>query len=241
MKSQNLRKSLTRFPLESSLVNRLRRENRWTPTYTTRTIAEYKRFVYLAAVSPNPVSPSEAVDKVWHTHLLYTRSYWQDLCANLLGRPLHHDPSTGGNSETAKFNSMYEATKALYRLEFSEEPPTDLWPPTAQRFEPARNWVIPQPVWWRRLQSVEAFPMVLPLLGFSVGLGPVLVLAALFAFIVAIPLLAQRGDEKRRRHAEGADISGIDSGGDSSACGDSGGDCGDGGGGCGGGGCGGGD
>ena len=140
MKSQNLHESLTRFPFESSLVNRLRRENRWTPAHTARAIAEYKRFVYLAVVSPDPVSPSEAVDKVWHAHLFYTRSYWQDLCANLLGRPLHHDPSTGGNSETAKFNSMYEATKAFYRLEFGEEPPTDLSPPTAERFEPARNW-----------------------------------------------------------------------------------------------------
>jgi hypothetical protein len=35
-------------------------------------------------------------------------------------------------------------------------------------------------------------------------------LAALFAFIVAIPLLAQLGEGKRRRHAEGADVSGIE-------------------------------
>ena len=83
--------------------------------------------------------------------------------------------------------------------------------------------------------------MVLPLLGFSIGVGPALLLAALFAFIVAIPLLAQLGEGKRRRHAEGADVSGIDFSGDSSDCGDGGGDCGDGGGGCGGGGCGGGD
>ena len=61
------------------------------------------------------------------------------------------------------------------------------------------------------------------------------------AYIVAIPLLAQQGEGKRRRHAEGADVSGIDFSGDSSDCGDGGGDCGDGGGGCGGGGCGGGD
>ncbi|MCX6608102.1 MAG: hypothetical protein NTV52_31560 [Acidobacteria bacterium] len=234
MQNQNLYESLTRFLLAPPFAKRLSRENGWSIHYTAKAIAEYKRFVYLAAVSPTPVTPSEVVDKVWHLHLLYTRSYWQGLCAEVLGRPLHHDPSAGGRNETAKFLSGYEATKALYRQEFGEEPAADLWPVTA-------DWILPRSPWWARFRSFAVFPTVLPLLGFSIGVGPALLLAALFAFIVAIPLLAQLGEGKRRRHAEGADVSGIDFSGDSSDCGDGGGDCGDGGGGCGGGGCGGGD
>ncbi|MCA9160733.1 MAG: hypothetical protein KDA51_00850 [Planctomycetales bacterium] len=67
---------------------RLARENAWSPSYTRRAIAEYKRFLYLAMTSSHVVCPSDAVDQVWHMHLTYTRSYWNDLCGELLGRPL---------------------------------------------------------------------------------------------------------------------------------------------------------
>ena len=234
MQNQTLYESLTRFPFELSFAKRLGRENRWTTNYTDRAIAEYKRFVYLAMVSPTPVIPSATVDQVWHLHLLYTRSYWKELCFERLGRPLHHDPSGGGGREATKLWNGYEATKALYRTEFGEEPPTELWPASA-------DWILPRPAWWTRFQTFEAFPMVLPLLGFSVGLGSALFLVALFAFVAAIPLLAQLGGNKRRRGSDSADCGAINFDAGSSDCGDSGGDCGDGGGGCGGGGCGGGE
>jgi len=234
MQNQNLYESLTRFPLEPSFSKRLRRENRWSTTYTARAMAEYKRFVYLAAVSPNPVTPSEVVDKVWHLHLVYTRSYWQDLCAGLLGRPLHHDPSAGGGSEATKFVNWYEATKALYRQEFGEEPASDLWPATA-------DWILPQSSWWRRLRSIEVFPVVLPVLGIWAGnwVLPFVVAAFVLAVVVRVvtgQFTDEGDDRKKRKAAADCDISGLDVGSSSSECGESGGgDCGDGGGGCGGG------
>ncbi|MCC7333555.1 MAG: TIGR04222 domain-containing membrane protein [Pirellulaceae bacterium] len=47
---------------------RLARENAWSPSYTRRAIAEYKRFLYLAMTSSHVVCPSDAVDQVWHMH-----------------------------------------------------------------------------------------------------------------------------------------------------------------------------
>ena len=67
--------------------DRLARENGWTRSFTQAAIAEYKKFIYLAATSTTPVSPSDVVDQVWHQHLTYTRSYWQQMCAALLGKP----------------------------------------------------------------------------------------------------------------------------------------------------------
>src|SRR5687768_8348674 len=75
---------------------RLARENQWTFAYTGRVVAEYKRFVFLAREAGHPVSPSEAVDQAWHLHLTYTESYWQEMCAGILGRRLHHHPTKGG-------------------------------------------------------------------------------------------------------------------------------------------------
>src|SRR5881394_4443252 len=126
MTKQELYKALIEFPLEGNggqlrFVDRLCRENGWTLSHGKRAIEEYKRFVYLAIVSPEPVTPSQAVDQVWHLHLVYTRSYWDELCGKILGRPLHHGPTEGGAKEDAKFNDWYERTKALYASEFGEE------------------------------------------------------------------------------------------------------------------------
>jgi hypothetical protein len=105
-------------------------------------ISEYKRFIYLAAISDRILTPSQAVDQAWHLHLTYTRSYWEDLCAGALGKALHHQPTEGGKAEGQKFAEAYEATLSAYRREFGAAPPVDIWPPSSIRFQPPRQrWV----------------------------------------------------------------------------------------------------
>src|SRR5215468_3394365 len=82
---------------------RLARENGWSRHYAGRVIAEYKKLCYLAVAGDCQISPSDAVDQAWHLHLIYTRSYWDDFCGRVLGRPLHHNPSSGSAAERDKF------------------------------------------------------------------------------------------------------------------------------------------
>ena len=117
-----------------SFSERLARDNRWTLDFTKRVIREYLRFVYLACVSERPVTPSVAVDQVWHLHLCYTRSYWTELCQGTLNEPLHHGPTRGGLEEGIKYREQYEHTIELYRSEFGEAAPEDIWPNSARRF-----------------------------------------------------------------------------------------------------------
>jgi hypothetical protein len=134
---------------------RLARENGWSPRHAQRVIAEYKRFLFLAATAPPeaPVCPSEAVDEAWHLHLCYTRSYWHDLCRDLLGRPLHHEPTRGGGEQAVNHRAMYEHTLAAYRAAFGSEPPRSVWPSADERFaarparkvNPAAHWLVPKP------------------------------------------------------------------------------------------------
>ena len=70
-------------------VRRLAKENLWTEPYAERVIEEYRRFCYLAVQAGHPVVPSDEVDQVWHLHLGYSRDYWQEFCANVLGFDLH--------------------------------------------------------------------------------------------------------------------------------------------------------
>ena len=126
-KNSDLWKRLDKFEFDSGtpsfgFADRLARENGWTKAEAERAIFEYKRFLYLAMTAGHPVTPSESVDQVWHLHLTYTQSYWNSLCKEVLGKPLHHNPTEGGSQERVKFQDWYSRTLESYRTCFGEEP-----------------------------------------------------------------------------------------------------------------------
>lgn len=127
------------FPLDDPSAGfrfseRLARENGWSNGFTAAVLLEYRKFLYLCAASGHAVTPSDAVDQAWHLHLCYTRSYWQDLCRDILGFDLHHGPTKGGQAERAKYADWYGRTLASYRQAFGEDPPESIWPPSRIRF-----------------------------------------------------------------------------------------------------------
>lgn len=141
-----------------TLEHRLARENGWSLAFARRVLHEYRRFLLLSAVAGHPISPSDPVDQAWHLHLTYTRSYWQRLCHETLGFPLHHEPTRGGPGESSKFKDWYARTLASYQRIFGERPPPDLWPPPTpargtpithaprhRRVDLVRHWLIPRP------------------------------------------------------------------------------------------------
>jgi len=107
-------------------------EQGWSAAKSERVLGEYRRFLLLAMEAGHPVSPSRAVDLAWHQHLLDTRSYWQEFCPQVLGRPLHHTPSRGSEEERQRMWERYCRTLASYRAFFGEAPPADLWPAAEQ-------------------------------------------------------------------------------------------------------------
>jgi hypothetical protein len=197
---------------------RLAQEQRWTCQFTERAIEEYRRFVLLAMTAGHLVCPSDASDEVWHLHLLYTRDYWQRFCGELLGRPLHHEPSRGGADESRRHRMMYAQTLVAYREAFGVDPPDDVWPPLERRFgqpsnQPAtmlarlgllapRRWL---PGFQRR-PVVAGTSCLLPLLAVDAGwlggagqnpldlLGPQFLLfyAGLFCLTLMLAILARR-------------------------------------------------
>ena len=114
---------------------RLAQENGWTIEYTQRVVDEYKKFAFLAVAAGHPVAPSDQVDQVWHLHLVYTHSYWDEFCLKVLQKSLHHDPAQGGQSEYEKFNDWYRKTLASYDAFFGYKPPEDIWPAADVRFD----------------------------------------------------------------------------------------------------------
>lgn len=129
---------------------RLARENGWSAAQAERVLAEYKRFCFLAATTGHEVTPSDAVDQAWHLHLTYSRDYWERFCP-LLGRPLHHEPSSGGAASGHHYFERYAETLQSYERVFGEKAPADLWPnaarrlvedPKARRFHPRDGFLV---------------------------------------------------------------------------------------------------
>lgn len=140
-----------------SFSDRLARENGWSKEYTLRTIHEYKKFMFLLCLA-SPLTPSDQVDQVWHLHLLYTRSYWEDFCRDTLGQSIHHGPTRGGMKEEERYHDYYETTKKKYLQLFGQAAPEDIWPESGKRFSDtrfqrvnlARHWVIKKIFPWKR-------------------------------------------------------------------------------------------
>jgi hypothetical protein len=106
--------------------HKLAREYHWTSIYTFRAIQEYKKFIFLGMVADHIVSPPKSIDLVWHMHLIYTHSYWDKLCAEVLKQSFHHSPSAGGKGERIKYDRLYQQTLSTYRIYFGD-PPADIW------------------------------------------------------------------------------------------------------------------
>lgn len=128
--NQELWKKILDFSLDSGSLSeygfttRLENENFWTTGFARDAIIEYKKFMYLAAISESMVSPSEIVDIVWHQHLIFTQSY-ETFCT-VLGKKIAHIPSTHQNSDFAQFKLAKENTSESYNEHFGPQPP-EFW------------------------------------------------------------------------------------------------------------------
>jgi len=204
---------------------RLARENGWSRQEAHGAIEEYKRFIYLICIADTPLTPSEAVDQVWHLHLVYTRSYWKDFCDGVLGRAIHHDPTKGGESQTRRFVGQYTQTCAIYESEFGSAPPVKFWPPVAERFAASprlqwvdrrRHWVLRKPEGWSGMLGRASAPLLLLLAttgtlqaeGAKHGSGggslwPLIVFGAFIVFG-----LLSRGSRGKKDNNSGSDSSG---------------------------------
>lgn len=174
---------------------RLARDHQWSLSYTGRVIEEYKKFLFLAVVADHPVAPSNAVDQAWHLHLTYTHSYWDDLCARILSRPLHHHPAQGGAREL--FWDCYSKTLDSYESIFGYSAPADIWPSPAVRFWQAGilrqvssqdYWMIPRPnlAFLQQISSDMFRQLGLRVL-ISLAIGLLLLLALDFLAVSACP------------------------------------------------------
>ena len=125
-KAAELWKRLREFEFPGGFAERLAKEQSWSLDYATRAIEEYRRYMYLLMAAGHRVSPSQVVDEVWHLHLIYTHSYWDELCDQVLRFRAHHNPGTGEPGDEERFAGQYQRTKDSYDRFFGKHP-CDIW------------------------------------------------------------------------------------------------------------------
>lgn len=221
--------------VEFSFSQRLARENNWSENYTKRVILEYKKFIYLCCITDHQITPSDSVDQVWHLHLTYTHSYWNELCQKTLGRNLHHNPTKGGTMEKEKFSSSYNTTFEKYLEEFDENPPKDIWQETRIRFGKRNFKRINTDAYWLIRKPSETIRRNLGILLCIIPLASLLIQASdtdgivsFLAILVVICLISLifKGDGNGNGCSSGcaSGCSSGDSGCSASGCGGCGGD-----------------
>lgn len=132
-KQRNLYSEIMAFRFDDKMgdgpfIERLAEENDWLAEYAKRVALEYKRFIFLAAVASHPISPSAPVDKAWQLHLTDTVSYWLRLCADVIGKPIHHRRSKSTQADTDNYRVEYRQTIESYEHFFGQAPDEHCWP-----------------------------------------------------------------------------------------------------------------
>jgi hypothetical protein len=105
-------------PVRSRLVEQELLPEQWVDV----AILEFRRYLALRLVSPEPVMMlSAVVDEVWHATILFTRLY-ADLCHRVFRHFLHHDP---GMQPVADPSAEWRVFEAGYTTLFGA--PGALW------------------------------------------------------------------------------------------------------------------
>ncbi len=91
---------------------------------------EYKRFLCLSIAFPEKAFPiSNAVDEMWHAHILFTYEYHQ--ASEIVGCDyLHHIPTLSEEERSALEPQYFDDTLGCYRQLFGD-PPAVWWPSEA--------------------------------------------------------------------------------------------------------------
>lgn len=204
MQAEHIWAQLQSFALDNSeagykFSDRLAEENNWSKDFALLAIEEYKKFMFLSACAGHDVTPSKIIDKVWHLHLIYTRSYWEEMCGKILGKRIHHNPTEGSNEEDSKYSNQYEQTLNSYTKFFDTAPPVNIWGGQNNIIEPKKTFSVKK--------VMACFSPFLLFLLFLDSINPFLILLLLAVFCIFIIMIIggiadYRHDKRKEKERE---------------------------------------
>lgn len=106
------------------LQNRLENMFRWTPNRAMIGVTNYTRFLRCIQISTDPegLSPTQAIDDVWHVHIINSPDYTK-MCQEYFGQYIHH--YIGHAAPGRNFKENYHRFLAFYHATFHH--PLEEW------------------------------------------------------------------------------------------------------------------
>lgn len=106
----------------TNVARKLRREQGWSEAEAATAVTRYRRFLCMRYLDAEfELVPAKDIDKVWHQHILHTRSYARD-CQRVFGSFLHHAPGEDDSEATqALLTANFEKMRVRYAELFGEE------------------------------------------------------------------------------------------------------------------------
>lgn len=119
-----------RLDLAPILFSVVKRENgpRWSLNVALAVAEWYRKFLYLVSLYPSEgLVPTEAIDEMWHYHILDLQKYQAD-CQLLFGGYLHHFPYLGlrGGTDKELLTQKFARTMQLFTDYFQDDPASAL-------------------------------------------------------------------------------------------------------------------
>ena len=148
------------------------------PAMVADLMTDYRRFLYLAAISDGLLVPSRAVDQVWALHMA-DQPAWADFSRRMFGEVLDGIPARARPAR----NPAYRQTLNLLEAEFGIPPKPPIWP--GERDFAARAGQ-------SALVGIIGFAVSVPIaLSVNFGVG-----AAAFAFSLAAMVFGVSGEKQ---------------------------------------------
>ena len=117
---------ISNFSFPQSFYELLCEREDWLMEFSLQAVDEYKKFMYIATYSS--VTPSKAIDQVWHLHIQHTDLY-QEFCQGIFDRDFcHHNPELiQPQNGFSTYHNQYYDTLERYYWEFASHPPRNIW------------------------------------------------------------------------------------------------------------------
>jgi len=121
---------VTESPVMSYNMTRVRRylveKKDMDEAMVDRMMAEYRRFIEIRLNFPEvSIVPSELVDEVWHTHILFSKDYFRFCDVVNHGEYIHHNPFLSGDNLIG--DPSIRNTLTYYRQLYGK-PDQEIWP-----------------------------------------------------------------------------------------------------------------
>jgi len=127
------------FELPNNFANLFARHHLINLDIANFFIDEYRKFLFLAAITKKMQTPSEETDQVCHYHMSFT-SVYQEFSKKIFGvNYFHHNPSEGKPSDGKKYLNIYEVTRENLKDYFGACN-NYAWPCSCVRFSKFYKW-----------------------------------------------------------------------------------------------------